>query len=75
MTSQLGDITRIMVVVVVAILLMSFLTYLYNKVRTKDLSDQTGWRNFAKPFIGVALMLASFTIIAIIVLSLFGISV
>lgn len=38
-------------------LFVSVLGYFIYRINTTDYSDQSGWRNFSKPFLGVSLVI------------------
>ncbi|MBN1916073.1 hypothetical protein JW796_03740 [Candidatus Dojkabacteria bacterium] len=50
--------------------LVGLLVYSLQKLTSRDLSDQTGWKNFARPAVGVLFVSVFVQIIVIVVATL-----
>jgi len=62
--SQIKIIGAGIAMIVAIILVLSVITYLYSTLQSKELSDQTGWKNFGGPAIGCTIV--TMTILGII---------
>ncbi|MBN1331974.1 hypothetical protein JW978_03760 [Candidatus Dojkabacteria bacterium] len=55
------------------ILILSTISFLSLRLSSKDLTDQTGWQNFARPFIGLGFFIITVLFVVLIVLVLAGV--
>ena len=69
--------TLLIGILALAIILLSIITlfstisYLFYRIKHKDYSDQTGWRNFSKPFLAIVLVILSIlmTIVGLLIMT------
>lgn len=54
----------------IIILVLALITYLSDRLLSKDLSDQEGWRNYRGPVIGFSLLLIGILVVILILLLL-----
>lgn len=52
------------------LILIGLFIFTINKLLKKDLSDQTGWKNFARPLVGILFVSVSLQLIVIVVATL-----
>ena len=50
--------------------LIGLLIYSIGKLTSKDLSDQTGWKNFARPGVGILFVSVAIQLVVIVLASL-----
>jgi len=51
------DIIIVLLISAITTLFVFLFVYLLQKIKSTDYSDQTGWLNFARPFLGIALII------------------
>lgn len=58
-------------IALIAATFVSVIGFIVYSIRKTDYSDQTGWMNFAKPFLGVALLILSCQAVVVGILILY----
>ncbi len=71
LVDNLLAIVGISAIALIAATFVSMIGFIVYSIRNTDYSDQTGWMNFAKPFLGIALLVLSCQAVVVGILILY----
>ncbi|MBD3280998.1 hypothetical protein GF389_05810 [Candidatus Dojkabacteria bacterium] len=72
-SNDLEQILRWIAISLAVMIVTSIISFVSMSLKKKDLTDQTGWQNFAKPFIGISVFTIMFLFVILIVFVLLGV--
>ena len=55
------------------LVVLSLISFYWLRLASNDLTDETGWQNFAKPFIGMSIFIVTILFVILIVFILLGV--